>query len=230
MKKVRQEESNENQMVECHYNGSIIMVPKDRFIALVEAQPQEDAKVKCLYKGIVMYISVKTFHSIVARMQFDNKKFTRYKEGAQIYGMSEREFFEFARDANAIYKRNRMALVNIELLDKYLESCQKSMGMKIPKTAKPDKAYDINQTVECHFDGAVVHVPVNIFVSMTMGVSLDEKKFVRYKDGAKIYGMGMTEFFQLAHDADAVYKRNKMALINLEILDNFMEFFHEKGV
>jgi hypothetical protein len=39
--------------------------------------------------------------------------------------------------------------------------------------------------------------------------------------------MSEREFYKLAHDADAVYKRNKMALVNVEILDKFMEFYRE---
>ncbi len=127
MKAVRNEENNENQMVECHYNGSIIKVPKERFITLIEA----DAK-------------------------------------------------------------------------------------------------DIESKVECHYNGAIVQVPVKIFISTTMGVSLRERKFVRYKNGAKIYGMSQHEFFKLAHDANAIYKRNKMALVNIRILDEFLEYYHEE--
>ena len=56
---------------------------------------------------------------------------------------------------------------------------------------------------------------------------MQEKKFVRYKDGAKMYSMCQSEFNKLVHDAGAVYKRNKMALVNLEVLDKFMEYFKE---
>ena len=35
--------------------------------------------------------------------------------------MSERQFKQIAKDAGAIYKINRMVLVSIELLDRYLE-------------------------------------------------------------------------------------------------------------
>lgn len=77
--------------------------------------------VECHYKGTTVYISAKMFHSIAERMQYDTRKFVRYKEGAQIYGMCEREFNKLAHDANAVYKRDRLALVKLELIDKYLE-------------------------------------------------------------------------------------------------------------
>ena len=83
------------------------------------------------------------------------------------------------------------------------------------------------EMVECHYNGAIINIPVKIFVAMTMRTQFDKKKFVRYKEGAEIYSMSEREFYKLAHDANAVYKRNKMALVNLEILDKFMEYYRE---
>lgn len=85
----------------------------------------------------------------------------------------------------------------------------------------------VEETVECHYDGAVVNIPLSFFLSITMGVPVQKRKFVRYKEGAKMYGMCVNEFLKLAHDAEAVYKRNQTALVNMEILDNYMEYFHE---
>lgn len=81
--------------------------------------------------------------------------------------------------------------------------------------------------VQCHYNGAIVPIPASLFMSMTLGIPMQEKKFVRYKDGAKMYSMCQSEFNKLVHDAGAVYKRNKMALVNLEVLDKFMEYFKE---
>lgn len=50
------------------------------------------------------------------------KKFVRYQEGAEIYSMSVRKFQDLAKDAGAIYKVGKMALVNCEIFDKYLDS------------------------------------------------------------------------------------------------------------
>lgn len=229
MKTVRKEENNENQMVECHYNGSIIKVPKERFITLIEADAKDiESKVECHFNGNVMFISQKTFNSIVVRTQFDGKKFIRYKEGAQVYGMSEREFYRLANDAKAVYKRNKMALIDLTILDEYITTNWPIYGRKISVPDFGDRNNGKDQLVECHYNGAIVQVPVKIFISTTMGVSLRERKFVRYKNGAKIYGMSQHEFFKLAHDANAIYKRNKMALVNIRILDEFLEYYHEK--
>lgn len=52
----------------------------------------------------------------------DKKKFVRYHEGAEMYSMSMRRFQDFAKEAGAIYKVGKMALVNCEILDAYLET------------------------------------------------------------------------------------------------------------
>lgn len=81
--------------------------------------------------------------------------------------------------------------------------------------------------VECHYEGAVLYVPKKVFLEILLHTRLDERKFVRYKDGAHIYSMSEREFYNLAHDAKAVYKRNKMALVKVDILDEYLEYFRE---
>jgi hypothetical protein len=50
------------------------------------------------------------------------RKFVRYSEGAEMYGMSEKKFSRMAKEAKATYKLNRMVLVNLDIFDKYLET------------------------------------------------------------------------------------------------------------
>lgn len=50
------------------------------------------------------------------------KKFVRYKEGAEMYSISMRKFQDMAKDAGAVYKVGKMALVNCQLFEKYLET------------------------------------------------------------------------------------------------------------
>ena len=52
------ENSNHEEMVECHYQGSIIYVP------------------------------VRTFIEVTMKMRLERKRFVRYKEGAKHYSMS----------------------------------------------------------------------------------------------------------------------------------------------
>ena len=51
----------------------------------------------------------------------------------------------------------------------------------------------------------------------------DVRKFVRYAEGAKMYGMGLTKFQGLAKEARACYKVGQMVLVNTEILNKYLE-------
>ena len=83
--------------------------------------------------------------------------------------------------------------------------------------------------VECFYNGAVIQIPANIFFSAMTKTQYDNRKFVRYKEGAKMYGMSEREFYRLSHDAGAVYKRNTMALVKLDVLDEYMEYLREES-
>ncbi len=52
-----------------------------------------------------------------------------------------------------------------------------------------------------------------------------DKKFCRYKDGAALYSMSQSKFEQLAKDAKAIYKVDKLVLVNMKILDEYLETF-----
>ena len=54
-----------------------------------------------------------------------------------------------------------------------------------------------------------------------------EKKFVRYLEGAEKYSLGLTKFQALAKEAKAVYKIDKVALVNCEIFEKYLETFRE---
>lgn len=63
------------------------------------------------------------------------KKFVRYKEGANLYSMSQSKFEQMAKDAGAIYKLNKLVLVNMEVFDDYLESFRIQEGQTMKNTA-----------------------------------------------------------------------------------------------
>ena len=54
---------------------------------------------------------------------------------------------------------------------------------------------------------------------------VDRKRFVRYKEGAALYSMCQTKFERLAKDANAIYKVDKLVLVNTDILDDYLETF-----
>ena len=53
------------------------------------------------------------------------------------------------------------------------------------------------------------------------------KKFVRYGEGAQLYSMSQSTFEKLAKEAKALYKYNKLVLVNTEKIDEYLELFHE---
>lgn len=54
----------------------------------------------------------------------------------------------------------------------------------------------------------------------------NNKRFVRYPESAEMYSMSLSKFQQLAKDAKACYKMNRLVLVNLDILDEYLETFH----
>ena len=55
-------------------------------------------------------------------MNNGRKKFVRYKEGAELYSMCQSKFERMAKDAKAIYKVDKVVLVNCDIFEEYLES------------------------------------------------------------------------------------------------------------
>lgn len=53
-----------------------------------------------------------------------DKKFVRYDEGAELYGICQKSFEKLATDAKAKYKYGKIVMVNTVLVDKFLETCR----------------------------------------------------------------------------------------------------------
>lgn len=56
--------------------------------------------------------------------------------------------------------------------------------------------------------------------------SKKDRRFIRYAEGAEMYSMSLSKFQQLAKDAKACYKVNQLVLVNLDIIDEYLETFH----
>ena len=56
------------------------------------------------------------------------------------------------------------------------------------------------------------------------------KKFVRYEEGAMLYSMGVHTFQQLAKDARAVYHVKRIVLVNLDLIDEYLEAFRDERI
>ena len=56
-----------------------------------------------------------------AQVQNGNKRFVRYAEGVALYSLGLHTFQEIAKEANAVYKVKRCVLVNLDMVNEYLE-------------------------------------------------------------------------------------------------------------
>lgn len=51
------------------------------------------------------------------------------------------------------------------------------------------------------------------------------KKYLRYKEGADYYSISQTKFMQMAKDAGACYKLDKVVLVNCDTFEQYLETF-----
>lgn len=64
--------------------------------------------------------------------------------------------------------------------------------------------------------------------SLRTMVKSDGKKFVRLDEGAALYSIGLNTFRDIARDAGAIYRVKRIVLVNTELIDEFLETFHEE--
>jgi hypothetical protein len=57
---------------------------------------------------------------------------------------------------------------------------------------------------------------------------VNKKRLVRYKEGAEMYSVGMNKFQTLAKDAGAILKIDRIVLVDLDVLDQYLESFRVK--
>ncbi len=80
------------------------------------------------------------------------------------------------------------------------------------------------EMVECHYKGAIIHVPAKTFAKVVMELQIDGRTYVRYKEGAELFGMSERKFWELAEAADAVHRFGKVALVNLKEIEDFLKY------
>lgn len=51
------------------------------------------------------------------------------------------------------------------------------------------------------------------------------KQYVKYKEGAELYSMGVTQFMKMAHDCDSVIKIGRSAWVDLDEFDRYFKSF-----
>ena len=56
------------------------------------------------------------------RLVSGQKKYVRYKEGAELYSLGKHTFTQLAKEAGAVYNYKRCVLVNTQKVDAFLEN------------------------------------------------------------------------------------------------------------
>ncbi len=83
----------------------------------------------------------------------------------------------------------------------------------------------INEMVKCDYCGQHYLIPSDVFARAVMNIEMGDKHFVRYKTGAKLYDMSERQFIDLAKDAKATFKINRMVLVDLKLVDDYIRCF-----
>lgn len=140
-------------------------------------------------------------------LDVETHRYITYKEGARMYALPYWTFVNLAKEAKATWPLRKTAMVDIDLLDKYMdEHCLKkteSEEQKMPRSRK-----QIENLEEL--------------------IKTDKKKYVRYAEGAQLYSMGLHTFQELAKDAGAIRRVKRIILVNTEKVDAFIETLEEE--
>jgi predicted nucleic acid-binding OB-fold protein len=128
-----------------------------------------------------------------------------YAQGARLYAMAYWSFVNICKEAKANIKLRKTALVDLDVLDEYIEkNCILDLKREDEDMARRKLVDNIEELVK---EG--------------------KKKYVRYAEGAELYSMGLHTFEQLAKDAKATRKVKGVVLCNTEKIDAFIESFQE---
>ena len=92
-----------------------------------------------------------------------------------------------------------------------------------------DEKADINDLIRCDDGECIYYIPKDLFAELVLKSQAPRRsKYVRYKEGAKMYDMSVRQFTTLARDAGAISKINRMVLVNTELIDKYIEYYRLK--
>lgn len=86
---------------------------------------KQEEMVECRYSnGTLVYVPKSVFVRVVYNMKKPSEKYVTYKEGAEIYRMCYKKFRELVMDVGADVPVGGKTLVDVRILDDYLECCR----------------------------------------------------------------------------------------------------------
>ena len=139
--------------------------------------------------------------------------FISYEEGAKLYGMPYWTFVRFAKSAKSTTALRKTAVVDMVILDAFIE----------------DHDIDKNEKKE---DEDMPRKRKNALTPEQMEdmILTKNKKYVRYEEGESLYSVGKATFRKWAREAHAIRKINGVVLVNTEMVDRFIEAFEVEEV
>ena len=82
-----------------------------------------DELVKCEFHDTGFYVSNEVLAEVLLKMPFKGRNYYRYPEAAELYGISEGKMKLLSKEADATRKPDGVALVNIHVMDQFIEDC-----------------------------------------------------------------------------------------------------------
>lgn len=86
---------------------------------------------------------------------------------------------------------------------------------------------ELKNMIRCEDGEKVYYIPRPLFVRMVMEQECLERRFVRFDTGAVLYDVSLTQFKNIARDAKARHKINRMVLVDLFKVDAYLANFSE---
>ena len=126
--------------------------------------------------------------------------FISYAAGARFYGMPYWPFVRLAKIAGATWSLRRTAVVDMRVLDAYIEEHLEENEKENKRMAGRKKIENIEDLLKAK-----------------------QKKYLRFDEAREIYSVGRHTLEKWIKDAGAVRKVNNIVLINVEKLDAFIE-------
>ena len=82
-----------------------------------------DETVRCELGKVIVYIPREIFTAVVFRAENFDRRYVTFEEGAVMFALSRRRFHDLAEEADAVRHFGRRAMVNIEKVDRFLDTC-----------------------------------------------------------------------------------------------------------
>ncbi|WP_292193007.1 DUF6462 family protein [Butyrivibrio sp.] len=129
----------------------------------------------------------------------NRRRFITYPQGQALFGMHYWSFVNLAKRAGANIKMRKTAVVDLDVLERYLESLEEAEEEKEQDMARKEKA------------------------PIAERMTVNGKKYVRLDEAAELYSVSEKTIEKWAADSKARLKVGGVVLYNTQKIDMFIE-------